>query len=211
MCWNARASFLSFAAGLLVCVVTSAVVAATPVRLLCAFCAFLLLVQLAEGLTWTDQACGGLNRLSTRATLALTALQPAALFVLFVGWQGDRLSKLAIGAASLVLLTYLGFLLVTLTWQPAPPECTQPLPNCEHLPQGWWQGSAAAVYLAAAFAMLLLVVRPLPLAVFTALCFGGTFLWSMLLYKCGAPSLWCWLVVALPPVFATFHNLSGAA
>jgi hypothetical protein len=102
--------------------------------------------------------------------------------------------------ASLVLLVYFAYMTQALYKAPGV-LCTRPAPGCTHLYFDWWRDTyAGTVYMVAILALVALLVRPIQLGAVVATTIFGSLMIAKSL--CGVASLWCWLVVPAPLLFA---------
>ena len=200
MCWGPNVSFLSWAAGIIVCVVACNLVPRRPLKLVCVVWVFVLFMQLAEGCIWLDPACGSVNQIASRWALVFNLMQPVAGYMIYVCFDSE-LSRRRRAAASVVVFAYLAYMLPRLYEAcPEDPWCTIPASGCAHLDLSYWSHVSGTVFSVCLFALIMILVRPLGFAAVVA----GTAFSALALSRffCGAESLWCWLVVPAPLLFA---------
>ena len=200
MCWGPRASFGSFAAGLLVCFLAYRLAPGPQMRLVCLVWSFVLLMQVAEGFIWLDQGCGPVNRAASRCALFLNVLQPVVVYMLCINLDRELNATRRL-LASAAIFAYLAYLLPTLYGARARDDvCTRPAEGCKHLDLSVWRHASGLAYALCLFSVVLALVRPAALAVLVVATLFSALAASMLF--CGAASLWCWLVVPAPLLFA---------
>jgi len=200
MCWGPKVSFASWIAGIIVCVVACNLTPKRPLQLICAVWVFVLFMQLAEGCIWLDQTCGWVNEAASRWALVFNLMQPVALYMIYVTFDSE-LSRARRVAASAVVFSYLGYMLPKLYEAlPGEPWCTVPSSQCAHLDLSYWNHLSGTVFCVCLFVLSMILIRPLGFAAVVALTAALALALSR--YFCGAASMWCWMVVPAPLLFA---------
>ena len=77
--------------------------------------------------------------------------------------------------------------------------CTKNSNTCSHLELPWWNNIISSVfYIGTLISISLLIFKPLNTAIAIVMFLLFTLFLSSVFYSCGAPSMWCWLVVPFP-------------
>lgn len=194
MCYNSSTSMGGLLLGSLVLWLAAGDVKQRPFTLLAVWWQFVLLVQFAEFLIWSDQACSsGTNLFGTRAVHALVLMQPLVLFLLTS--STPEVSSRVKAVLSTALAIYVFIVLCSLMGQDAV-ECTFPTAACPHLPYTRIKPLVGMLYGALVVACLLFLVKPFPVGAMTAFFFLLTCLVSTA--SCGQASVWCSFAVLGP-------------
>lgn len=206
MCFSERVSIVSFVVGTVVNLSCAVAVwklgqdeMATRFALI-AMWQFALLMQLPEAVAWHSIERGRPAPMSTEtAAYWLNLLQPMAA-VAFLG--GARLYSTG-GELNDPLLWGAMVLPVAHTvWAAAKASKAlgrgiAPFQGCDHLALHWWSGATKwmlPLYLAAFTVGILLIGGTSSLKITQMAYFFTTLVVSVTLYRCGAGSVWCWMV-----------------
>ena len=205
MCWNEKVSWTTFVLGTLFNIFNILYFKNITMTLLSIAIEWLLLMQLFEALAWRDQQCGTLNRFATNGALIANLTQPIMLCMLFITFssaaQELKLMSLAIAFG------YICYVLYTLN-KTDKYTCLRPSESCTHLDLYWWKNTSGIIYTITLLSIMLLLIRPMPLAVVVSGYIGFTLLASLLFYSCGAGSMWCWFTSMAPIVFGLYFKFA---
>ncbi len=191
MCWSASVSLASLAIGTVCNVAASVHVGHSTFSRLCIFFQYCLLMQAAEFFIWSDQGCGGVNRVATRAALVLNFTQPLVASAALCAINERR--ACVVRAVVLIYVCYTYWMLSRASWY----RCTLPRGAGPHLSLSWWQSIDGQVYMAALGACFSLL-RPARFMVAMQVYMLASYGLSHLIYRQSSPSLWCWSVVVFP-------------
>lgn len=152
------------------------------------------MMQIWDALAWKSINNPSQRRLSAKGAYIFNVLQPIAtgLFLLLVSPNSLYKKCLAI----IVMLLYISWLLVKMPYD-VDTEL-KPSANCSHLDYRWWREGGSSlngkVYLISLITLICLLL-PVKLAILMSSYILITLAISMRYYSCGAPSIWCWMVV----------------
>ena len=198
MCWSAETSFATLAVGTVLNGFSYATLRAraSPVAGMVWAWQYALLMQIPEGVAWLQLDAGDDDvRGVSRLAMFLNVTQPVALFV------GIRCSGLyhEFRHSYAVLVLYAVVLLTQLDEIWPRSASIAPRDGCTHLNLGYWDTSRALVYVTASF-LIIAEARPAYWAITNALLFGTTLILAMIVYPCGAGSVWCWFIFLAGPI-----------
>ena len=208
MCWSANASLATLIIGTVINgIILRRYYNKEEIVIFCLAWQWVLMMQFSEYLIWIDQGCGDTNKIGTQLALIFNLTQPIIVFILCMCTTKVDLQFKVI--ASVLTLVYISFMFLKLN-QNSEYTCVTPSSNsCAHLDLKWWEDFkwGGLVYLIVLISVLLLLFRPFNLSRFVCAYIIIALLVSMKFYSCGAPSIWCWLVVPLPIFVALFYEL----
>jgi len=201
MCWNEKISWTTLAIGTLLNIFNILYFRDTTLTLISIGIEWLLLMQLFEALAWRDQNCGSLNKFATNGALIANLTQPLMVCMVFLTYSPvpQKYKLLALGIA----FAYISYVLYKLN-QSDEYTCLRPSKTCTHLDLYWWKNLSGLIYCAALFSIMLLLIRPIKLALFVTSYISITLLLSVLFYSCGAGSMWCWFTSFSPLIIAMY-------
>lgn len=205
MCVDATTSITSFIVGSIINICVMLYAREKVIYQICIFWQWVIMMQLAEFLIWSDPDCGILNYTGTKLALFFNLTQPIVLFfVLF--FMNDK--PIAVQITSIVIImAYIGFFFHYLNSNKEY-VCTTKPEHCTAFNLAWWvHGSTDVVYFVTLILMLLLLSNYSAPIIFTFLYSVITLLYSAKFYWCGAPSMWCWFVVPFPLFLLIFQKI----
>ena len=149
---------------------------------------FGLLMQIPEGLAWTQIGSAHDISAASRATMLLNVLQPLAL--LGAVWCGRR-RRSYVAAVAVFMYALLLLAEAPSIWDSS--ETIAPKERCFHLNLGYWNGSRTTLYV---FASLIAfsAIPAIVWAIVNAAIFIITLLIAVVAYPCGGGSMWCWMI-----------------
>lgn len=206
MCWDADTSITTFILGTIINIAVMLRYNKEEITVFCLAWQWTLMMQLSEWLIWIDQDCGDTNKTGTQLALIFNLTQPVIVFILCMCVTTVDLQFKVI--ASVLTLVYISFMFLKLN-QTSEYTCVKPSSNsCAHLNLKWWDDfkQGGMLYVFVMISILLLLYRPFKLSLFVCAYIIIALLVSMKFYSCGAPSIWCWLVVPLPIFVALFYE-----
>ena len=201
MCWNEPVSWTTFAIGTALNIFNIFYFQDTTLTLISLVLQWLLLMQFFEALAWRDQNCGQLNNFATNGALIANVTQPLIVFMLFCTFTPANETAKTIALS--IAITYTCYILYKLN-QRGGYQCLQPSDSCSHLDLYWWKDMSGFIYCLALFSIMLLLIRPIHLAVFTSSYIGFTLVLSILFYSCGVGSMWCWFTSFAPAIIGLY-------
>ena len=198
MCWNEPVSWATLIIGTLLNIFNIYYFRDKQVTAISLAIQWVLLMQFFEALAWRDQECGNLNRFATKGALIANVTQPivACLLLIFVSPASNSCKA----AAAILTLLYTAYIIYELRGGIGKYNCLRPATACHHLDLAWWKDISALPYMIALFGVIILLVRPFSLALMLGGYVALALLLSVHFYHCGAGSIWCWFVAALPLV-----------
>jgi hypothetical protein len=203
MCWNKEVSFTTFIVGTIINVILWQGATNIHFKGVLIVFEFALLMQLIEGFLWQEKDVTSKrnNRLSIAAFFA-NILQPVVGLLVF-GYvlrpQNNTISPIIIAVITCLALFYLGYMLVNTNLKTLHVDVDE---NC-HQNLHWWEKihHSGLLYTILVFAGILLLVKPVPLAVTVAILVTVAQLLTHVFYsQSAAPSLWCFFVSGIPLV-----------
>lgn len=205
MCWNEKVSWITLIIGTIFNIFNIWYFKDTALTLVSIGIEFLLLMQLFEALAWRDQECGSLNKFATNGALIANVLQPLFICFLFITFtptsQTVKMLALAIAFA------YISYVVYSLN-NSGEYTCLRPSKECSHLNLYWWKNMNGFIYCLALFSIMLLLIRPMNLALITTGYIAFTLLFSIMFYSCSVGSLWCWFTSFAPIIIAFCYTKS---
>ena len=165
MCWNEQVSWITLCIGTLLNLFNILYFKNTTITLISLAFQWLLLMQLFEALAWRDQECGSLNKFATNGALIANVTQPLFVCMLFVLFSttSTRNKMIALGI-SFIYVCYVLYVLNNTSEY----TCLRPSKSCSHLNLYWWANMNGFIYCLALFSTMLLLIRPLNLALFVS-------------------------------------------
>ena len=208
MCVDAETSISSFVIGSIINICVMMYFQKKVIYQLCIFWQWVLFIQLAEFLIWSDADCGMINYTGTKLALFFNLTQPIILFFVFL-ILNDKPKSIQITSA-VIILAYIGYFFNHLNTQKEY-TCIKKEEGCPSLNLAWWWNDwkTPCVYLFCILLMTFLLSDNSPSIIFFVLYSAITLLISGQFYSCGAPSMWCWLVVPFPLFLGVFTMLTG--
>lgn len=207
MCIDAQTSISSFVIGSIVNICVMLYFNKKVIYQLCIFWQWVLIMQLAEFLIWSDADCGVLNYTGTKMALFLTITQPIILFFIFL-LLNDSPKSLQITSA-IIILVYIGYFFNHLNTQKEY-TCIKKKENCSSLNLAWWEDLKTQwVYFTTMLLITFLLSDLSPAVIFTIIYSVVTLIISNRFYSCGSASMWCWLAVPFPLFLGLFTVVTG--
>lgn len=205
MCWDATTSFATLGIGTLLHSASFALLARwnSPAAPMLWAWFFGLLMQVPEGLAWTQRDSAANSAFAGRMALLLNITQPFA-FCLAILVSGVRLrfSHVALAMYALHLASEWPEM-----WSRA--SSILPDPGCSHLDLRYWNFARGMSYVAASLFLLAEIPDSYWRAVH-GLLFCGTLALALILYPCGVGSVWCWMVTASGPILVLAERVRGS-
>lgn len=188
MCWSEEVSLLTFTIGTLVNILVAYAIPDPTIIAITFIWEIVLLVQLYEAIGWHSIKEGNSSNGAANVLAIAVMLQPiiVAFALLAVSDAGMNSKYLA----ALIAFLYAGWCLYVLLHT----EKFQMKENCSHVDYYWWDSfpGHSFPYLIALFALLLLLIRPIDLAIFVSLFLAITLGLSAIFYRQNIGSIWCW-------------------
>ena len=201
MCMDATTSISSFIIGSIVNLCVMLYAKKKVIYQICIFWQWVIMMQLAEFLIWSDQDCGIVNYTGTKLALFFNLTQPIVLFFVFF-FMNDKPMSVQI-ASIVVIMAYIGFFFNYLNSKKEY-VCITKQKNCTALNLAWWGSGIEWVYYMTIILLLLLLSDKSPSIILTFVYSVVTLIYSATFYWCGAPSMWCWFVVPFPILLLLF-------
>lgn len=207
MCIDAQTSISSFIIGSIVNICVMLYFNKKVIYQLCIFWQWVLIMQLAEFLIWSDADCGLLNYTGTKMALFFNITQPIILFFVFL-LLNDSPKSLQITSA-VIILAYIGYFFNHLNTQKEY-MCVKKKENCSSLDLAWWDDlKTQCVYYSAILLITFLLSDLSPAVIFFLVYSIVTLLISSQFYSCGGASMWCWFAVPFPLFLGLFTLAIG--
>ena len=201
MCWNEPVSWTTFILGTIFNIFNILYFKNTTITLISIGIQWLLLMQFFEALAWRDQECGWLNKFATNGALLANITQPIMVCMVFLLFSPVSLNmKLIALAVTFAYILYAFYILNNSKEY----TCLKPDKNCFHLDLYWWKKMNGLIYCATLFAIILLLIRPFPLALFISGYIAATLIFSIIFYSCSVGSMWCWFTSFAPLALLIF-------
>lgn len=204
MCWSQEVSWTTFILGTIFNIFNILYFKDTTITLISIGIEWLLLMQFFEALAWRDQECGYLNKFATNGALIANITQPIFVGLLFILFTPVSIEYKAY--ALCILFGYIMYSIYVLN-NSEPYTCLKPGKDCYHLDLHWWKNMNGLIYCATLFAIILLLIRPLSLAIATSGYIAVTLITSIIFYSCSVGSMWCWFTSFAPIFLAIFYNI----
>ena len=163
------------------------------------------MMQISEYFIWKGQEKEEPSTLGARAALIFNITQPLVVFLCLILNSNVKMSfKIT---ACIVILFYVSFMLTNLNRQKEY-KSIKPSSNCKHISLKWWNDIKYSenIYLITLIMIILLLLRPFSISIFTVLYLLIILLVSSMFYSCGHTSMWCWLVVPFPIFLGIFYK-----
>jgi hypothetical protein len=205
MCIDAKTSIVSFVVGSIINISVMLLVRKPVVTQMCLFWQWVLMMQLAEFLIWSDEDCGVVNYTGTKMAMFFNLTQPIVLFFVFFFMNSKPMSVQIV--STVVMVGYLGYMFQYLNTQKEY-RCIRKEEKCPSLNLAWWNGeNTIHVYFVTMILIVLLMSDHSPIIVLTMVYSIFTLMVSATVYSCGGPSMWCWMVVPFPLLLGAYSAL----
>jgi hypothetical protein len=204
MCWDEQTSITTFILGTIINIFVMLYFNTEIIYLSCIIWQWILMMQLSDYFIWKDQNCGDLNKMGTNSALIFNLTQPIVTYLFLISFLD--LSKEVKMLSSFTILLYVIYMIYILNQNTY--SCITPDKDCKHLNLKWWNDSNyfGKFYVLVLLIIILSMIKPKSLAIFTAVYVFFAFVISQIFYGCGGPSIWCWLVVPYPFFLGLFYK-----
>ena len=206
MCHNKETSLFTFLFGCIGCILLFYFYSSSnSIRVIAFLWGYVLLMQWFEWLIWMNQSASESIQLSlTKGTMLSNLLQPVMVVILCILYLSNPSYNWFILG---LLIIYISYMFVNLYY-------INPIfkigitDTCHHLQYEWWKYTNWEVifYLLPIITSIMLYIKPISLAIFESSYILITLFISIWIYKCGVPSIWCWMAAFAP--FITFLYIS---
>lgn len=205
MCWDEKTSIITFVLGTIINLAVMSYFQTEIIYIICIIWQWVLMMQLSEYLIWKDQNCGDLNKIGTNSAMLFNLTQPIIIFLVLMNFTKSS-SNLKI-ISSIAILIYIFYIIIQLN-KNKKYDCVKPLENCHHLNLDWWNNFlyGGTVYFITIAVISLCLTNNLKISIFSLCYIFIAMIISQKLYLCGAPSMWCWLVVPFPIFLGIFYE-----
>lgn len=205
MCWDEKTSIITFVIGTIINLAVMASFQTETIYTVCIIWQWVLMMQLSEYLIWKDQNCGDLNKIGTNSAMLFNLTQPVIIFLVLITVTKSSQNLKII--ASIVILSYISYIILQLNINKKY-SCVKPLNDCHHLNLDWWNdfNLGGTIYFITIAVVALCLTNNLKVAIFSLCYIFIAMIISQKLYSCGAPSMWCWLVVPFPIFLGLFYK-----
>ena len=204
MCWNAPVSWLTFLIGTGLNIWLLSQYQHTTIISLAIFWEWILLMQIFEGIYWTNaDSNSNMADFATKGANLNSILQPVILILLLLASSSVSYPNKIV--VCFVAIFYLGYLFTRFFQGENVPSTLQPLEGCSHLNLSWWQTlrGSGVIYALTLLLALLLLLRPYPFMWIILGYITVALVSSIFIYPCGLASMWCWFA-ALGPLVTYF-------
>lgn len=209
MCIDAKTSIVSFVVGSIINISVMLYVRKPVVTQICLIWQWVLMMQLAEYLIWSDEDCGVVNYTGTKMAMMVNLTQPIVCFFVFF-FMNDKPKSFQI-ASIVIVMVYIMFMFQYLNSQKEY-QCTKKGSQCSALDWLWCKDTIVHVaYIGTVLLTLFILSDMSPLIVFTIFYLAITLIVSDAVYSCGAPSMWCWMVVPFPLLLGGYNVMIGSS
>jgi hypothetical protein len=207
MCVNATTSLAAFICGIFTIIAMIIIIPSPTIIAIGLIWLWVLFMQLSEYLIWIDQKCGKVNNLGTNMALIFNLTQPIFAYLVLINISTNIPVVYKYSATSVILL-YICTILYQMN-NNSKFTCIKPSDKCIGLNLDWWNKfkNSGFIYLITLLAIILLLVRPMSIAIFSSLFIIIALLISMKFYSCNSPSMWCLLVVVYPLFLTLFVKI----
>ena len=205
MCWDEKTSIITFVIGTIINLAVMASFQTEIIYTICIIWQWVLMMQLSEYLIWKDQNCGSLNNIGTKSAMLFNLTQPIIIFlVLIMVTQSSQNLKII---SSISIIGYISYIMINLN-KNKEYNCVKPLNDCHHLNLDWWNdfNFGGTIYFITIALIVLCLANNIKISIFSLLYIFIAMIISQKLYSCGAPSMWCWLVVPFPIALGLFYK-----
>lgn len=207
MCIDAKTSIVSFVVGSIINIGVLLYIRKPVVTQMCLFWQWVLMMQLAEFLIWSDEDCGVVNYVGTKMALFFNLTQPIVLFFVFLLMNEKPKSAQVISVV--VIMAYIGYMFNYLNSKKEY-KCLKNKDDCSSLNLDWWNGEYTSnVYFVTILLLVFLISNHSPEIYFTLVYSVLTLIISSYVYSCGAPSMWCFMVVPFPLFLGMYSATMG--
>lgn len=204
MCMDATTSITSFIVGSIINLCVMLYAREKVIYQICIFWQWVIMMQLAEFLIWSDQDCGIVNYTGTKLALFFNLTQPIVLFFVFF-FMNDKPINVQI-TSIVIIMAYIGYFFNYLNSNKEYVCITKP-ENCTALNLAWWVHGMEWVYFVPMVLIVLLLSDYSAPIIFTFIYSVITLIYSAKFYWCGAPSMWCWFAVPFPLLLLIFQKI----
>lgn len=204
MCIDDKTSITSFIIGSIINIIVMLNTKQKVIYQLCVFWQWILMVQLAEFLIWSDKDCGIINYTGTKLAIFFTLTQPIVLFFVFF-FMSDKPKYVQI-ISMIIILLYIGYFFNYLNTQKEY-KCVKKEENCPALNLEWANTNNYFVYILTLLLITFLLSDNSNPIFFFIVYSTVTVIISKEFYWCGAPSMWCWFAVPFPILLGLFSAM----
>jgi phage-related protein len=200
MCFDVKTSVTTFIIGTVFNIIGCIIYNFNPTFVsLAVLWQFVLLMQIADALAWLNTQCGSLtNKAATLLAYIANITQPLVVFLVFMLTTSVSFERKF--SASVLIFVYLSYMLISSNTFTDTELCLTPTNNCNSLSYYWWTPTKGQLYFITIISIILLLLSPLSLSMGSCAYITFTLVISKLVYRCGVPSIWCWLA-AFAPIF----------
>lgn len=190
MCWSEPVSYLTFALGTVFNIASYAYLRCmkSVTAPLVWYWQFALLMQLPEGVVWSQLRVGGDVAAASHAAMILNILQPIVLTITV--WLGCGRRPLYALVATLMYILLIGADGSSM-WRDS--RSIEPEAGCAHLDLRYWNGARTTLFVFASF-FSFCAIPSVAWAAINSTFFIATLLISVGAYHCGGGSMWCWMI-----------------
>ena len=199
MCWDEKTSWTTFIIGTTFNILTLSLFCRSKnekvkrwVLPLFLLWEFVLLMQVFDALGWRNPS----SQFATKGAMIANITQPLLVFLVLVFASPVSAPRKQI--ALILMMAYLGLACVSL--QPDKYNKLAPAKGCKNIDYSWWKDIPAGgiVYTISIVASIFLLIDDTVIASVQ----GGFILlglvMSMMFYRCGTASVWCWMAAFAP-------------
>jgi len=193
MCVNKQTSLISFIIGIVVSIYMYCYEKNSTLKMIALCWIWVTFMQLFEYFIWSNQTCNNTNKHSTKLAFLFNITQPIVVFLLLMNITNS--SKYL---ASTIIFIYIMLILYFLNTSDY--NCLIKNKNCSGLTYKWWTDFkyGGLLYVCTLITIILLLVKPIKLAIIIASYILISLLISMFIYSCNVASMWCLLVISFP-------------
>jgi hypothetical protein len=203
MCVSKESSAIAFILGTIINLGIMQYFKTDNITIICVIWQWVLFMQLAEYFIWSDQNCGKMNEIGTKMAMILNITQPIIVYI--VGMFANKSSSFeAKSVASVAILYYICYMFLKLN-RDDEYLCTKPSMNCSGLNLSWWGNVGYQYFIVIAIVMLSLL-QPLSIALFSVVFISIALFVSYYFYSCNMASMWCFFVVPFPLFLGIFYK-----
>jgi hypothetical protein len=203
MCFDKETSIITFIIGTVINIFIICYFNETVITLLAIIWQWILLMQLFEAIAWDSQPepgsknCSSKNKFAANGALIANITQPIIIALVLISFTTVPTQNKVI--AMILLFAYICWLLYAMG-QMNPVNCILQGKNCENIDLAWWRDfpGGALPYGIMFAAAILLLLRPMDLAIVVLIGTFGFYLLSSFFYGCGSGSVWCWFAASAP-------------
>lgn len=206
MCVNANTSISAFILGTIINIGVILYFKTNIITIICIMWQWVIMMQLSEFIIWKDQKCGKLNKIGTDMAMFFNLTQPLFVFILLIMTSKVDLKLKIISV--ITILIYMCYMMINLN-KSKEYTCVIPNNNCPSLNLKWWNDFkiGGGLYCLTLIIIILCLARPFNIGVFSIIYIFIALFISEKFYSCGAPSMWCFLVVPFPIFLGIFYKM----